>query len=42
MDGDIAAEDLKTVQPLVPSRIVTKFGNKGEFVGTVGILHDAV
>ena len=42
MDDDFSLEDLKTIQPFVPSCIVTKFGNESELVGTIGILHNAV
>jgi hypothetical protein len=35
-------KDLKTVQPPVPSGIISKFGNKGKFVGAIAVFHNAV
>ena len=39
---ETSLEDLKTVQPAISSRIISKLGNKGEFVGAIAVLHNAV
>lgn len=33
---------LEPVQPSIASGIIAKFGNKGKFMGPVGIFHDTV